>query len=142
MPPIMSKPSKAAHMAVIYVTVGALVMICSAFWYAWMYFHQAPDGTRPDGWMYVCGAIFCCALAIFIIGFALGSIGRAGRRAELPPEVSATHTAQPAVTSQPVVSAATGQAVVPGQPVIPGQRATAVQPGAPVAGVAPTAPLR
>jgi hypothetical protein len=133
----MSKPSKAAHMAIIYVTVGALVMICSAFWYAWMYFHQA-----PGGWMYVCGAIFCCALAVFIIGFALGRIGRAGRRAELPPEVSTSYTAQPAVTSQPVVSAATGQAVVPGQPVIPGQLATAVQPGAPVAGVAPTAPLR
>jgi hypothetical protein len=131
-------------MAIIYVTVGALVMICSAFWYAWMYFHQAPDGEpHRDGWMYVCGAIFCCALAVFIIGFALGRIGRAGRRAELPPEVSTTYTAQPAVTSPPVVqSAIPGQAAMPVQPVIPGQPATAVQTTTPVAGVAPTAPLR
>lgn len=140
MPPIMSKPSKAAHMAIIYVTVGALVMICSAFWYAWMYFHQAPESDpHRDAWMYVCGAIFCCALAVFIIGFALGRIGRAGRRAELPPEVSTTSTAQPAVTSQPVVSAAPGQPVALGQAVIPGQATTAVPP---VASVAPTAPLR
>jgi hypothetical protein len=144
MPPIMSKPSKAAHMAIIYVTVGALVMICSAFWYAWMYFHQAPDGDpHRDAWMYVCGAIFCCALAVFIIGFALGRIGRAGRRAELPPEVSTIATAQPAVAAQPLVqSAAPGQAVALGQPVIPGQPAMPVQPGAPVASVAPTASLR
>ena len=144
MPPIMSKPSKAAHMAIIYVTVGALVMICSAFWYAWMYYHQTPDGDpHRDGWMYVCGAVFCCALAVFIIGFALGRIGRAGRRAELPPEVSTTYTAQPAVAAQPVVQAAVpGQALMQGQPVIPGQLAAAVQPSAPVASVAPTAPLR
>ena len=109
-----------------------------------MYFHQTPD-VEPHraAWMYVCGAIFCCALAVFIIGFALGRIGRAGRRAELPPEVSTTYTAQPAVAAQPLVQPAVlGQAVMPGQPVIAGQPATAVQAGAPVAGVAPTAPLR
>jgi hypothetical protein len=107
--------------------------------------HQAPPDAEShrDGWFYLCYAIFFSGLTLFIIGFALGRIGRAGRRAELPPEVSTTSTAQPAVTSQPVVqSAAPGQAVVPGQPVIPGQPVTAVPPGAPVASVAPTARLR
>jgi hypothetical protein len=144
MPPIMSKPSKAAHMAIVYVTVGALLMVWSGVWYAWMLHQSPPDAeTHRDGWFYVCYAIFFSGLTLFIIGFALGRIGRAGRRAELPPEVAATNTAQPAVASQPVVQAAApGQPVVPGQPVITGQPATAVQPGAPVASVAPTARLR
>ncbi len=138
MPPIMSKPSKAAHMAIVYVTFGALLMVWSGVWYAWM-LHQAPadGGTHRDGWSYLCYAIFLSGLTLFIIGFALGRIGRAGRRAELPPEVSTTYTAQPAVAAQPVAPFA-----APGQPVIPGQPAMAVQPGAPVASVAPTAQLR
>jgi len=132
MPPIMSKPSKAAHMAIVYVTVGALLMVWSGVWYAWM-LHQAPPDaeTHRDGWFYLCYAIFFSGLTLFIIGFALGRIGRSGRRAELPPEVSTTYTAQPAVVAQPVV-----QSVVPAQPM------TAVQPAAPVANVAPIAPLR
>jgi hypothetical protein len=145
MPPIMSKPSKAAHMAILFVTAGALLMVWSGVWYAWMMHQSPPDPNQPhnDGWLYVCYAIFLSGLTLFIIGFALGRIGRAGRRAELPPEVSPTSTAQPAVASQPVVqSTALGQAVAPGQPVIPGQPVTAVQPGAPVASVAPTARLR
>jgi hypothetical protein len=139
MPPIMSKPSKAAHMAIIYVTAGALLMVWSGVWYAWMLHQAPPDSGQPhhDGWFYICYAIFFSGLTLFVIGFALGRIGRAGRRAELPPEVTTTHTAQPAVASQPVT-----QSAAPGQPVIPGQPATAVQPGAPVAQVAPTATLR
>jgi hypothetical protein len=143
-PPIMSKPSKAAHMAIVFVTVGALLMVWSGVWYAWMANHKPPESDAPhsDAPMYICYGIFLSGLTLFIIGFALGRIGRAGRRAELPPEVSTTSTAQPAVSSQPVQSAAAGQAAIPGQPVIPGQPATAVQNGAPVAGVAPTARVR
>ena len=114
MPPIMSKPSKAAHMAIIYVTAGAFLMVWSGVWYAWMLHQAPPDSGQPhrDGWFYICYAIFFTGLTLFVIGFALGRIGRAGRRAELPPEVATTHTAQPAVASQPVVqSAAPGQAV-------------------------------
>ncbi len=146
MPPIMSKPSKAAHMAIAFVTIGALTMVNTAIVYSYIINHRPPADSgqpSPDGSLYWCYAFFFSGLTLFIIGFALGRIGRAGRRAELPPEVSTTSTAQPAVASQPVVQpTALGQAVVPGQPVIPGHPATAVQPGAPVARVAPTAPIR
>jgi hypothetical protein len=138
MPPLMTKPSRAAHMAIIYVTIGALLMVWCAVWYAWMV-HQGPAGDgqpSKDGWFYVCYAVFFTGLTLFVIGFALGRIGRAGRRAELPPEVSTTHTAQPAITSQPVVPP-----VAPAPAVVPGQPAIAVQSAAPVARVPPTAPL-
>jgi len=139
-PPILSKPSKAAHMAILYVTIGALLMVWSGVWYAWMIHTTAPDPNQPhnDGYLYLCYAIFFSALTVFIIGFALGRIGRAGRTAEMPPETSGAQTAQPAVTAQP--AAVNGQVVAPGQPVIPGQPPAAVQPVAAVAPVANTAP--
>lgn len=141
-PPILSKPSKAAHMAILYVTIGALLMVWSGVWYAWMMHTTAPDPSQPhnDGYLYLCYAIFFSGLTVFVIGFALGRIGRAGRTAEMPPETSGVQTAQPAVTAQPM--AMNNQAVVPGQPVIPGQPAGAVQPIAAVANTAPTARLR
>ena len=145
MQPIMSKPSRAAHMAIIYVTVGALLMVWSAVWYAWMLHQAPPDASQShgDGWFYICYAIFFTGLTVLVIGFALGRIGRAGRRAELPPEVAAAPTAQPAVASQPVVqSAAPVQPVVTAPPVVTGQPTAAVQPAAPVAGVPPTTPIR
>ena len=89
-PPILSKPSKAAHMAIFYVTIGALLMVWSAVWYAWMIHKGSPDAGQPssDGYMYLCYAIFFSGLTLFIIGLALGRIGRAARHAEMPPEVS------------------------------------------------------
>jgi hypothetical protein len=91
MPPIMSKPSKAAHMAILFVTVGALLMVWSGVWYAWMLHQMPPDASQPhkDGWLYLCYAIFLSGLVLFIIGFLLGRIGRAGRRAELPHSAAA-----------------------------------------------------
>ena len=141
-PPILSKPSKAAHMAILYVTIGALLMVWSGVWYAWMMHTTAPDPNQPhnDGYLYLCYAIFFSGLTLFVIGFALGRIGRAGRTAEMPPESSGVPTAQPAVTSPPAQPAAMNN-----PPVIPGQPPAAVQPVAavsPVANTAPTARLR
>ena len=141
-PPILSKPSKAAHMAILYVTIGALLMVWSGVWYAWMMHTTAPDPNQPhnDGYLYLCYAIFFSGLTLFVIGFALGRIGRAGRTAEMPPESSGVQTAQPAVTSPPAQPAAMNN-----PPVIPGQPPAAVQPVAavsPVANTAPTARLR
>ncbi len=143
-PPVMSKPSKAAHMAIAYVTLGSLLMVWSAIWYFWMVNHQAPaDQPHNDAPFYWCAVIFFTGLTVFVIGLALGRIGRAGRRAELPPDVPlGERTAQPAVTAPPVVqpTATNGQMVMPNQVAIPGQPVAAVPPTAAVAPVAPTAP--
>jgi hypothetical protein len=147
MPPILSKPSKAAHLAIGFVTLGSLLMVWSTIWCIWMYNHHTPTdaGQSPgDAPYYWCAVVFFSGLTLFVIGFALGNIGRNARKAEMPPESSGAPTAQPAVTSQPMV-AANGQAAVAGQPVIPGQPTAAVQavpgvaPVAPVASAAPTA---
>ena len=54
-PPVMSKPSKAAHMAIAYVTLGSLLMVWSAIWYFWMVNHQAPaDQPHNDAPFYWC----------------------------------------------------------------------------------------
>jgi hypothetical protein len=131
-PPILSKPSKAAHMAILYITFGALLMVWSGVWYAWMLHTGSPDAGQPrsDGYMYFCYAIFFSGLTLLVIGMALGRIGRAARKAELPPETSGAPTAQPAVAAPPVA-----------QPMVPGQPTAVVQPTAAVPPVAATAPV-
>jgi hypothetical protein len=136
-PPILSKPSKAATLAIAFVTIGALIMVSCTVWYVWMVNHQPADagGTHSDAPFYWCALFFFNGLTVFVIGLAIGRIGRSARRAELPPEVSPNQpTAQPAVAS-PILqpTAANGQAVYPGQPV------AAVPPVAPTA---PTAQVR
>ncbi len=142
MPPVMSKPSRAAHLAIAYVTLGALIMVWNGIWYAWMVNHQpAADQPHNDGAFYWCAAFFFSGLTLFVLGLVLGRIGRAARRAELPPEVSGERTAQPAVAAPPVMQPAplNGQAVLPGQVAVPGQPVAAVPP---VASTAPTARVR
>lgn len=143
LPPILSKPSKAALLAISFVTIGALVMVNTAIWYLYHSNNQpvpAPGEPHSDSFSYWCASFFFSGLTLFVIGFALGRIGRSARRAELPPEVSSQPTAQPAVTAAPVAQplAANGQAVMPGQVAIPGQPVAVP----PVAGVAPIAPLQ
>ncbi len=141
-PPILSKPSKAAQMAIAFVTLGALVMVNTAMFYIYTINHPPADGHN-DSSLYWCYSFFFSGMTLFVIGLLLGRIGRSGRKAEMPPETSGVPTGQPAVTSQPM--AVNNQAVVPGQPVIPGQPPAAVQPVAtvpPVANTAPTARVR
>ena len=141
MPPILSKPSKAAFLAIAFVVVGALVMVNTAIYYFYVVNHQQPD-PQHDSSLYWCASFFFSGLTLFIIGLAVGRIGRSARHAEMPPEVApGERTAQPAVTAQPVLqpNGANGQMVMPGQVAMPGQ---AVAPVPPVAATAPTARVR
>lgn len=141
MPPIMSKPSKAAPMAIAFVTLGALVMVNTGIYYLYIRSHP----PQADSTYYWIASIFFSGFTLFAIGFGLGSIGRAARTAELPPEVApGEKTAQPAVAAPPAV-APNGQPVAPGAVAVPGQPTAVVQAGAamrPVAPVAPTTQVR
>ncbi|HVS35765.1 MAG TPA: hypothetical protein VMS17_09290 [Gemmataceae bacterium] len=142
-PPILSKPSRAAHLAIAFITIGSLIMVSCAVWYVWMINHLPTDaaGTHNDAPFYWCALFFFNGLTLFLIGLAVGSIGRAARKAELPPEVPPGEmTAQPAVTAPaPQAAAPYSPAARPGQVAIPGQPlATTVNPTVPT--VAPTAP--
>jgi hypothetical protein len=140
MPPILSKPSSAARMAVIYITVGALMVVWTIVWYLYLNSHEGSDALR-----YWCGGFFFTGVVLMVIGVTIGRIGRSARHAELPPEVNKNeHTAEPAVTApQPGAAPALppGYFATPQYP-LPGAQQP-VQGGAvvpPVAQVAPPGP--
>jgi hypothetical protein len=122
--PVLSKPSAAAFTSLTYITLGALIDVWSVIWYVYL----TNTGQSPnDPVWYWCYGFLLTGLALRVIGFGLGQIGRAARHAELPPmEV----TAQEAKVEQ--TAAARAPMVVPVNPA-----AVAVAPNGP--GVVPTA---
>jgi len=131
--PLLSQPSSAARVALVYVTGGALIFLWSALYraYVWQYVPD-PDPVR----LYFCYGVMLSGATLFIIGLLLGRIGRAARHAELPPpEVTAT------VAKTDQEAAATGVAS-PLNPIAPTTAAVpAVPPIPPVAGTIATQPV-
>jgi hypothetical protein len=129
--PILSKPSSLAHAALAYITIGSLTLIWSAVWYWWLV------DTRYEGhaYRYICFGLLMTGLVLLVIGLVMGRIGRAARKAELPP-----HEVTPAVESADQKAAARG--AVPGQPGAPAPpqnpALTGAQPGVPQVLVVPT----
>jgi len=143
MPPILSKPSSAARTAVMYITLGALMVVWTAVWYLYLNRHGGSDVAYFTDY-----GFFFTGLVLIVIGITIGRIGRSARNAELPPEVKPNeHTAEPAVTApqpQPGPALPPGY-FVPPQQMMPGapQQAAPVPGGAvvpPVAQVAPPGP--
>lgn len=116
-----AQTSGSAFMAVIYITIGAVLDVWSVIWY--LYLNRHPPGVdTPYFWCY---GFFFTGLALIIIGLALGKIGRQARHAESPPDV------QPANVPPPVAAAPAPVAMpsVPVQPpVAPMTPPTAAQP--------------
>jgi hypothetical protein len=125
---ILSKPSFAVHMSIIYITAGALIDVWSGIW-CWYLTRHTPDSDFP--W-YFCWGLILTGLVLMGIGFTLGHIGRAARDAELPPvevtgAVAQAETTAAAIapvvavanSSAPLVAAA-GPAPLP--PVVPARR--------------------
>lgn len=132
--PLLSKPSSAARTALIYITVGAVMDIWTAVWFAYLRNHTPGEDLR----YYWCAGFFITGLVLVILGLAVGQIGRAARHAELPPpEVT------PAAVNAEQEAAARAPIVTP-NPAVPVNPA-AVPPvaGVPVAPVAtPVAPVQ
>src|SRR5262245_34561528 len=111
-----TKGSAAARMAVMYITVGILLLVWSGIWWAYMSQHP-PAG---DGVWYLCYGLLFSGIALTVIGFIMGHVGRAARQADLPPTVSATPAPgqiQPAPGQQPGTMAPMAGPVVPGAAV-------------------------
>ncbi len=119
-----TKTSGAARMAVIYITVGAIMDVWTALWFDYMRRH----GTASDGPYYWCYGFFFTGLTLIIIGLALGKIGRNARHAEAPPDTTSSNQAVRA--QQPAVPPA---GVAPAPPGV----APMATPAPPVAGVPP-----
>jgi hypothetical protein len=79
---LMTKPSPAAYTSLIYITVGALTVVWSSIWY--YYLGQHADSVREFTW-YWCYGFLMTGVVLFVIGLAVGQIGRSARHADLPP---------------------------------------------------------
>src|SRR5262245_30497919 len=132
--PIMSKPSMGTGISIGFITGGTLTAVWSGIWYYYLLNH-VPD---ESGWYYVCTGLFLSGLVFVLIGVTIGHIGRAARRAEIPPpEVTQ------AVANVDQNAAARAPVIVPVNPaqaaVTPAQNvATPVPTAPPVATPAPT----
>jgi hypothetical protein len=116
---MLTKPSAAAKMALAYITIGSLMLVWTGVWYAYLYRHPAPNEYT----YYLCTALLLTGGTLLVIGLGVGHIGRAARRAEMPPPET-----MPTVAQTDQVAAATG-----------GPSPQNVQPGAPAASTNPVA---
>jgi hypothetical protein len=124
-----TRTSGSARMAVLYITIGAIVDVWTTIWYIWMNRH----GTQSDGPYFWCYGFFFTGLTLMIIGLAVGRIGRSARHAEAPVDTTSSNAAvqaqEPVARAGAFPGGAAPAAAPPsnGQPSAPGG---AVAPGA------------
>jgi hypothetical protein len=119
---ILTKPSAEARVALIYITGGALLDVWSGVWY--FYMRASPPTTVVP--YYLCAGFFLTGLILMLIGFGVGHIGRAARRAELPPpeatpdKVLPDQVAPNPAANRPAVPLTSTEAVAaPAAPAVP-----------------------
>jgi len=108
--------SPPARVSLTYITIGALLIVWSGVWFAFLYNHP-PENTRTYYW--VTGSLIT-GVTLLIIGVSLGRIGRASRSAEAPTvpvvPVAPNQVAPPPPAAHPgsVPMVAPGQVMPPG----------------------------
>src|SRR5437667_6323304 len=80
--PLITRPSSAARLAVVYITIGALTDVWSGIWYRYLSLHPPAN----EATWYMCYGFLLSGLILVVIGLGIGRIGREARHAELPPE--------------------------------------------------------
>ncbi len=123
--PAQSKASSASRIAIIYITIGALMLVWSAVWYLWLN-ELRPEERSSYFW---CFGVMLSGLTLVVIGLGVGRIGRAAADADLSPEQATATPPKPDQHRLP--AAAPGAVPVQVVPVPPGT------PVAPVVGAHP-----
>jgi hypothetical protein len=127
---VLSYPSFGPRTAIWYVTVGLLVDVWTAVWY-FAFGRPAGESLSNTTCFWLAG-FFLTGLSLIGIGLFLGRLGRAARRAELPPEDAMAlegHIQQTAAANpSPVVAS---QPVNPATPVMPAVTVPAAVPSVP-----------
>ena len=77
---LINLTSPAARAALIYITVGTLILIWSGVWF--VYLRNNPP--ESDNVFYLCGGCLVSGFALLGIGLGVGTIGRNARHADLP----------------------------------------------------------
>jgi hypothetical protein len=93
---MLTKPSSAARAALLYITLGSLILVWSGVWYVWLRNQHAQQDVPffSSAQDYVCIGTLLAGLTLMIIGLAVGRIGRSARHAELPPPEATRSVAQ------------------------------------------------
>jgi RsiW-degrading membrane proteinase PrsW (M82 family) len=81
MPPILSKPSSAAPTSLVFITLGALLVVWSGLWY--FYLQNNPPSHQFVH--YLDAGFLLSGIVFLMIGIFLGPMARFARQAELPP---------------------------------------------------------
>jgi hypothetical protein len=103
--PLISKASSAVRTSLTYITVGALTMVWTAVYFAYLLNRY---GSQPLASYYWCAGFAATGLTLLVIGLAVGYIGRSARHAELPPK-----EVTPAVANAMQVAAARAPMMAP-----------------------------
>jgi hypothetical protein len=132
--PILSQPAFGPRTALAYITGGLLLDVWTAVYY---FAYVRPAGAiSSTTWFWLIG-LFTTGLVFVLLGVFLGSIGRAARKAELPPEdvVQAEANIQATAAANPPAVAAHN----PAMPVAAAGAVPVMPAAAPAQHVAPVA---
>jgi hypothetical protein len=116
---LYNQASSAARSALIYITVGTLIVIWTGVWYTYMH-NNPPESNSAYYW---CTGFLITGLALVGIGFGIGSIGQSARQADMPPAPVVVDD-KPLVVSAPApvaTGATNGTAIVPDPKVLVSQ---------------------
>ncbi len=97
---LLRSQSKSASGAILYVTIGTLLMIWSGLWY---FYFLRPDPNPPAWQSFTCMGTILSGFAIAAIGLMFGLIGRGAKAADTTVGVAA---APAIVAPTPVVDPA------------------------------------
>jgi hypothetical protein len=74
--------SSAARTALVYITLGALIVIWTGVWFVYLVNHQ--ENQIGQGIYYLIAGLMITGVVLMAIGLGLGRIGSAARKAEVP----------------------------------------------------------
>jgi hypothetical protein len=77
---VISNITSATRAALLYITVGALLIVWSSLYYVYLNNHGSPDGASWP--YYVCSGFLLSGVTLLAIGLGIGWIGRSVRPAE------------------------------------------------------------
>lgn len=133
---LLSNPAFGPRVALVYVTLGALIDVWTVAYY-WFFVRGGNPEDNSRVWFWLAG-LFFTGVTLIVLGLLLGPLGRAARKAELPPESATRAEAQlqhTAAANQPqVVQGTMGMpGAMPASNMVPGGGVMAPQPGMPPA---------
>jgi hypothetical protein len=106
---IFTNITSATRAALAYITIGAVMTVWSAIYY--VYLNNHPPAQGNDLPYYICTGFLLTGVTLFVIGCAVGWIGRTARQAEQPHAVIPSRDAKGNPTANVVPLAS--NAVIP-----------------------------